>query len=333
MISNFQIDKADRIRKLLEDNFGEGKNLIFHEAEKNQTELLSLNLIKIYFPKTLYAANLSNKSKSISNNLSTSSRQKINSKREPVKDALASKGLRFGIDWEYFENKLITFHDLQDPNLPLSQIVDKKTISEFDSQKFFNKNESHERVFKSLLRKCLQQKLFQQKVIWQHEERLFMFSDIDGEIERKEHWQGERASSRAVYNRIQKKDKPLETLHHKHLAFKIQFRRFGSNWYLLIKPEWFFSFDGYRKSFYSKKNVDWLKKKENNDQVFNHFRFIYYFLSNNEPLEISKRTYPFLSFVEPVTFDNAPFLDDQEWNPPKFNEKESENTDPPLFKL
>ncbi|OYQ65279.1 hypothetical protein B9G53_07685 [Pseudanabaena sp. SR411] len=332
IVASFPVGKADKIRKILEDNFGEGKSFLYHEAKEDQNERLHLNLIKISFPKTLYIASLSTKLKAIRSNLNQPSRTKKFSKREPVQDALASLGIRFGVDWEYFENRLITFHDLRNSDLALSKIVDKETIIEIDAKSFCDKSSDNEKVFKSLLRKCLQQKLFQRKVKWQHEEKLFIFCDIDGESERKESWKGERVSSREVYTRIVKKDKPHETFYCRHLAFKAQYKKFGDNWYILVKPEWFFSYDGYKKSFYSEEKVDWLKKKENNSQVFNHFRFIAYFLSNNEPLQISRRTYPFLSFGNIENFNSTLILDDQEWNPPKDSEEDSEDIDLPLFK-
>ena len=36
----------------------------------------------------------------------------------------------------------------------------------------------------------------------------------------------------------------------------------GDKWYLCIKPEWFFSRDGLKKSYYHDQRVDWLKSRK-----------------------------------------------------------------------
>ena len=90
-------------------------------------------------------------------------------------------------------------------------------------------------------------------------------------------------------------------------------------WYLLIKPEWFFSSDGYKENYYSFEKVDWLKKQEKNVHVYNHFRFLVHFLKHDEPSTLFKQVkpYQFLSFGDPVIFSSALELVDIEWNPPK----------------
>jgi hypothetical protein len=170
----------------------------------------------------------------------------------------------------------------------------------------------------------LQQKLYHQRVLWQDEDRLFIFADVDGAAIRTEQWHGKRESERVVYERVMKNNKPDEILSCKHLAFRTQYKRFGNKWYLLIKPEWFFSYDGYKRSFYGSERIDWLKRQEGNSQVFNHLRFIVYFLTHDKPPEIfvERRTYPFLSFGEILSFDSALSLNDNEWKPPRAKEDE-----------
>ena len=189
---------------------------------------------------------------------------------------------------------------------------------------FYSVDENHERVFKTLLGRCLQQKLYRQRVLWQYEDKLFIFADWNGEARRTEQWRSERKNERVVYERVMKDNKPDEILRCKHLAFRTQYKRFGSKWYLLIKPEWFFSYDGYYRSFYGSKNIDWLKRHENNSQVFNHLRFIAHFLTYDKPLDlfVKRHTYPFLSFGKLLSLDFALALDDNDWNPPDTKEED-----------
>ena len=55
---------------------------------------------------------------------------------------------------------LITFHDLSDSDLPLAEVIDLGTVTPIEPDEFYGANENQERVFKSLLRRCLQQKLY-----------------------------------------------------------------------------------------------------------------------------------------------------------------------------
>jgi hypothetical protein len=244
--------------------------------------------------------------------------RKVKNKRKALQDGLKSKGYKFGVDWEYFEGKIITFHNLGDSFLPLAKLVDEGSIEVFNSADFFDINEDYERIFKSLLRRCLQQKLYHKQVMWQNTEKLFIFSEVDDEPIRKEHWRGKVEDDRIVFEKTMKSNKPDEILKCKHFAFRVEFKHYQDNWFILIKPDWFFSYDGYKKSVYCEKDADWIKRHEKNSNVFTHLRFISYFLSYNT-LELfeNKRSYPFITFGNILKLNNASYLDDREWLPTK----------------
>lgn len=322
-VASFQVAKARIVQDILEANFAEGKPPLFPEGEEKATETVHLNLLEISFPYTLYVADLitydgrPRKTRS-RNKAGVRSRKSINKPREKVQTALGQLGLKFSLDWETHENKIITFHDLNDDNLPLSEIVDKGTITPLSPDEFYGVDENYERVFKSLLGRCLQQKLYRRQVQWQNEEKLYIFCEVDGMAERVEKWRGKKETERSVYWRTMKTNKPEEIWYCKHLAFRTQYKYFGSRWYLLVKPEWFFSRDGYKRSYYNADKVDWLKKQEGNKQVAYHLSFIVHFLKYDRPPDLltTTNTYPFLSFGDVIGFDSAPTLDDLTWNPP-----------------
>ncbi|WP_146005725.1 hypothetical protein [Fischerella thermalis] len=282
-------------------------------------ETVYLNLLELFFPKKLYISDLVvDREKVINDSKDYKIKLKKNaSTRDVIRAALEQSELAFGIDWVCHEGKIVTFHELRDNNLPLSTIIDSRTTTVLDAQEFYEIDYNYENVFKSLLGRCLQQKLYHLDVIWQHQEKLFIFSEVDDAAIRKEEWYGEKKSTRTVYERVMKNNKPNEILSCKHLAFRTRYRRFGHNWYLVILPDWFFSFDGYRRSSYAKDKLDWLKREENDKSVYNHLRFIAAFLKTEKSsdLFVTRYHYPFLSFGELIAFDNAPPLDDDEWNP------------------
>jgi hypothetical protein len=327
-ISDFQIDRAIRVQNILEANFGDASASLSRKFEEKRVETVSLNLLEVTFPSTLYIADIAIEDEPPTNN-STGRRRRFGkpSTRERVQAALKQFGLTFASDWECHESQIIAFHDLSDENLPLSKVIDQGTVTSISPGEYYGEGEEYEDVFKSLLRRCLQQKLFSQHVLWQHEAHLFIFADENGEAIRKESWWGKLEAERTVYDRLMKKDKPTEILRCRHFAFGVQFKHIGDRWYVVIQPDWFFSYDGYKRSSYHEDDLDWIKRHENNGHVFNHVRFITYFLRVDKPSLFDKterRPYRFLSFGELVSFDSAPFLDDKAWNPSGEDEEEKE---------
>jgi hypothetical protein len=306
-VAGMELDRALELLDILEKNFGDGQKNKIIRQNPELTETVYLNLLEIYFPKQLYIADTTE-------NLSSRGRK---SERQIVQDGMKKAGIRFGVDWECHEKKIATFHNLSDSELPLSRIIDKGTVDVLSTEDYFSADGDYERVFKSLLRRCLQQKLFHKKVFWQNEEHLFMFSPRNDEAERIEKWVGKVESSRQVYAKTMKNNKPDEILNCKHLAFRVQFKRMASRWFLAIEPDWFFSIDGYRKNPFSESNLEWLKRKETNGHVYNHLRFICYFLKHEPNTSIfeHEQSYPylFLNFGELKSFSNAPELPDALW--------------------
>jgi hypothetical protein len=154
-------------------------------------------------------------------------------------------------------------------------------------------------------------------------DKLYIFSEVNGEPFRKEESFGRLHDKRTVFKRKMKTHKPNEILYCRHFAFRTNYKRFNKQWYLQITPDWFFSYDGYKRSFFSEKWLSGLKRLENTQSVFNHFRFIEHYLKTRKAHFVDSAgneqdyIYPFVSFGKHVTFDNAPVLEDISWNPPK----------------
>lgn len=325
-VDELQIDEARKIQAILEKNFGDNNHqYLFDPRSDIKTEEVFLNLVELNFPVNLYKANLSIDRGQYQN-------QKISWKdKDIIRAELERKGLKFSCDWTTHSGQLITFHNLFDPKIPLSNIIDKSSIEVIETPKFYSHSSDNDRVFKTLLGRCLQQQLFLKGIAWQNQEKIFIFSPspIKDQEFRQITWQGEREGTRTVCERKMKSNKINEVLHYKHLAFSTEYKRFADQWYLLINPDWFFSCDGYRRSYYHENNVSWLKRNEKNRAVRNHFRFIVSYLEQETTSIFSNRK-NFLSFGNVVSFQDSPYLNDQEWLPKKVEELEipkSLNTD------
>lgn len=333
-IESFQIDKVSRIENILEANFGDANTPMFGHISTLQTESVFLNMLPLRFSETLYLGevnidigeNEQPVQRRYQRGRRRQQRYRFVSKRDQIRTDLEQRGMRFACDWEYHEGKIYTFHNLDDEGNPLRSVIDIGTIENMTSREFYSIDENHERVFKSLLRRSLQQLLYHRGVQWQNEENLFIFVEQDGLAKRTEKWQGKKTNEREVFIRTMKENKPDEILKCKHLAFKTQFRRIGDDWYLVVIPDWFFSINGYWKCPYCENDLKWLKRNENNSHVVNHSQFIAYFLRQQPQPSIfdedRQEGQRFLTFGELISFKDAPLLSDKEWRPARESDDE-----------
>jgi hypothetical protein len=231
-----------KIQELLEENFGHGRPFPWL-VKQELTEYLFLNLVEMFAPDKIFLAELSiDREDTIKNSFGTEQPLKWNSSaREVAATYLRQHGLRFSTEWTCHENKLLTFHDLHDEKLPLRALVDVGTISCEEAKRFYEVDgtidEDRERVFKSLLGRCLQTLLYHCGVQWQHKEKLFIFTENgptpceqEGEyVVRKDTWVGEKESTRTVFWRKMKTEKPDEIFYCKHLAFETRYHQWEAS--------------------------------------------------------------------------------------------------------
>lgn len=276
-------------------------------------ERVNLNLVEVYFPTTLYVADLRT-------DIEEFKSKRLRNERKMVRKALEMLNLRAPSDYEVSAGQLITFHPLDDTHGPFAQLIELGTVTPLQAREFYGADTDRERIFKSLLRFTLQQKLYKHGVRWKHEDSLFIFVPwAGGDLIREENWVGQRASKRTVYERKLNKKDPNKTFLCKHLAFAVDFVFSVGRWYIAITPDWYFSFgDDFRRSAYADANLSWLKRKEVNSTVGGHFRFLAAWLSaldQDDLFESIKSPAATLSLGETVSFSNHPSLPDDTWLP------------------
>lgn len=294
-------------------------------------EKVNLNLIEIYFPPTLYIGDL------IGRDTASRKNQHNRDERQVVREKLKELGLRAPSDYVVNAQRLISFHHLDDSNGPFRSLVDMGTVTPLGSKEFAKIDDDHNRIFKSLLRFALQQKLFKRQIHWKHKESLFVFMPLEnGDLFREETWTGYRQSTRTVFEKKLSKTDVEKVFYSKHFAFEVDFLEAGSHWYMALTPDWFFSYgDDFRKSFYADEHVSWLKRNENNRSVSDHFRFLASWLRNLDQEDmflITESSTTTLTFGDAVSFNNHPKLNDEAWLPLR-NPAESDSDKSPLGKL
>ena len=282
-----------------------------------------LNLIEIGFPDTLYVADWNFTRKQLGT-------RKRND-RKLVQEALDQKGLRFALDWVTTEQQIITFHDLSDEFLPLAEIVDQGTVTALGTDEFYE-SPVYRNIFVEVLQRCLQQKLYHLGIQWQQDEKEYIFISQNGENIRRIEWTDLRTVPRTVYRQIADLKDKTKTYCHEHFAFEAKFYEFDNIWYLAVRPDWFYSIDGYRRAWYTIEDKRKYKKQvEANQNVSTHVRFIQSFIATNDPdskaqLDMfsestNQRKYDFLWIKGREEVRGMPRLPDADWkrkNPDDF---------------
>lgn len=272
-----------------------------------------LNLIEVYFPARIYVADLRD-------DVGSKADRRPRNERKLIRTTLEELNLRVPSGYEVSSRQLITFHPLDDSQGPFARLIELGTVTPLVPSEFYGSNNDQERIFKSLLRFTLQQKLHRHRVRWFHDDGLFAFLPFDDkESLREETWTGHKKTSRRVFERKQNKNDPSKTFICKHFAFATDFVLNDGRWYIALTPDWYFSYgDDYRRSRYADESLKWLKRKEVNRTVTDHFRFLTSWLAaldQDDLFALAAGGAPTLTFGEVLAFDNHPSLDDEAWLP------------------
>lgn len=288
-----------------------------------------LNLIEVGFPDILYIADWNFTKKQLGT--------RIRNDRKLVLEALNQRELRFSVDWVTIDKQIISFHDLGDSSIPLSEIIDHGTLTKIETIEFYE-NDAYVNKFIELLQRCLQQKLFHLGIKWQHQEKEYIFVSVNNTSERNIEWEDQRKGTRRVYREIPDLKDNTRIYCHEHFAFATKFYEFGSSWYLSVTPDWFYSKDGYARAWYAIEDKrSYKKRNEANLNVSAHVRFIQSYIATNNPQSKTQmslfsgskqplRVYNHLWIKDRIEVQGMPRLIDGEWR--KKNPKDFEHFEP-----
>lgn len=319
--------KLQAIAKLYEHEFSdiqiEQRKKKFENGYLNtEPENIAPNFVKIEFPGTMFMAELNideaEVTESLNIYLATINKRPIR-KLKPNK--LVQRALRNvrskNKDWILFENYLYTFRNLHDTTEPMRKIVDVGTISEIGCAEFYEQGEGTNRVFKNLLRNTLMELCLEKGIEWYSSRKLFRFANSNPPTSKQVRWKGKKESTKTViFEMINKKEGHV--ICYRSLAFKPSFLNFDQDWYLVINPTWSFTNPGgYRESRFEAAYMSGIKRLENNNSVYNYFRFFAYYLSYTD-LFTTDFAYMKIQKSEPISL--SPRLDEKKWVPAKVPE-------------
>jgi len=288
----------------------------------NEAENLSPNLLGINFPDTLYKAELNIDEEKLLEELNE---YLISIEKKPIKKMRLGKSVKRAlrnhnnksVDWLLHGNSFYTFKNLNDEKESFRKIIDKGTITPFDSKDFYESNEDNKKVFKHLLRNTLMELCSIRKIEWYGPQEIFRFSNNQkNPNQKKVKWKGKKESTKTViFEMINKKESHIICF--RSLAFKSSFLNIADHWFLVLNPTWSFTNPGgYHTSRFESAYMSGLKRMENNNAVFNYFRFFGYYLSFVDLFTVD---YPYLKIKPHQSLPLSPRLEEKTWRPVKLN--------------
>lgn len=255
--------------------------LSFSEETVEAPTTITSNLLEVNLPTDVYVGELSIDEKAVKSRAKEELgyRGRARSTKSVVKMALLLEGIDTD-SWVFHDGRLFSFRD---PNITgLASVLDEGTVEVLqtgdltDSGQIDNVN-----IMKQLLFAETQERLRSGNVKSHPKDRFFFFCPNEEEAtSRFESWVGKKTATRRVYEvKYQKKD-PSKVAHHKHFSFELSFVDIDGTWFAQIRPSWYFSYNGYKRSNWHDDLLSQQKRLELNATVRNMVRFTAYYLAN-----------------------------------------------------
>lgn len=280
-VSALRITAQERILQEFEHILGEAEAFTSFSTEAIETPTtITSNLQAIEIPEAVYVAELTIDDEAVIErakaNLNYGGRSR--NRRSTIKMALLLEHV--GTDaWVYHDGRLFTFEDMERSGV--AAVIDIGTIERLDVADLSDSPEiDNVDVLKQLLVAQTQERLKHQQVRLHTKDRFFFFGpSVEGQRERKEAWIGKKRSERRVYKVVEQKKDVTKVAHHQHLSFELSFIRIGDAWYAEIVPSWYYSINGYKRSYWHEDLLSKQKRQEHNSTVRDQVRFVAYFLA------------------------------------------------------
>ena len=280
-ISHLRLTAQKRVLRLFRQMLGDVDAMVDLGQQKVESaRVLTSNLQAIELPRYIYVGEVSVDDGPVVE----WARQSLDYKRrKPTKSTLVKFALMMNgterDDWLVFENRIFSFRDVE--TCSLSAVTAEGSVERLDVSELAGSEEpDNVNIVKYLLVREMKHRLHDVGVEFHHREKLFFFTPLAEESERKEVWVGKSKAVRTVYWLKMSKADPDKVDHHKHLAFGLSFTDLGGSWFAQIIPDYLHTFNGYRKSFIDDKLTARQKRLDRNPAVRNAVRFIAYFLRN-----------------------------------------------------
>ena len=214
-------------------------------------------------------------------------------------------------DWSIRRNRFIAFHDPRGQSSEL--LVKPNSVKVVDTVSFINagnQDDSNEMAF--LLRKCLERQFKNQLTFRKHKKRslLMFYSETpNASLEYSYHSAFNKAKSKVVSVHMQK-NYSSSVAYVRHHAFFLKFEHIGDDWFLVVEPTFFFTYDGHRTHRSAEALLSGKKRLENNSAIRGQVLMWQHLLCRAD--QDHDINLPFLEAIrEPakIRFELAPIID------------------------
>jgi NAD-dependent SIR2 family protein deacetylase len=172
------------------------------------------------------------------------------------------------------EQKIFTFHDLEDEANPLRSLVDPGTIEPIATGEFFAGTEG-ERLLVRILNDSLRKHLYSRGLIVDNKRKRAYFPRTPQGV-RAIAYQGRLRRARRTVVKARTSPASGKITYWEHEALGYQFHKFGNTWALMLEPGYVFTFDG-KKGLLAPEKINKLSTKrasrDYNSAVLNDLSF------------------------------------------------------------
>lgn len=167
-------------------------------------------------------------------------------------------------DWVARGGRLLTFSDLA--GSALRHVVDQGSIETLDTEEFaLHEEEEEHNLFIELLNRTLRAQL-EPTLAWNRPLKLYYFPADVPKIDRSYRYASmKNEASRAVVKAFRRPDGAVSFV--RHSAFHPRFWREFDDWYLSVRPNYMFTWDGSRPDKFAGARLSKIKRLENNAAV------------------------------------------------------------------
>ncbi len=224
-------------------------------------------------------------------------------------------------EWTLGNKMLTSFHDLG--TAPWSSVCDQGTLEEHNTIDWATTSDLvRQRAFVQLLNACLREKLFPKGVKYSRDSDFYYFRASKDLTDREYAYQSrENRTSRWVFKGYPKKSDHTQMSYYRHSAAGLHFVRYDNEWYLQVTPNYYFTRDGERPSFYAPNLTSGIKRLENNQAVHGQVVMWAQLLTERSLFDTGPG---FLDFTALVQQELGAGLDDDAWL--KHEEKEKQTS-------
>lgn len=221
---------------------------------------------------------------------------------------------------------LISPYDLTTDPWPL--VCERGTVEEFDAREWADSADpDRQREYARLLRLALRELLWPAVRLWPTQ-NLFAFRALDEDRDRRFGFaiRGRRRQP-AVVRVYSWTFEEQRYVRYRHLALDPAFRRDDRNWFVELTPSYLFTRDGREIDGRHEQLLAGIKRLERQPAVLRHVELWAAYLTR--PAELTRPTYPYLSFGDLVTAEASFGIPDHAWR--SWDEPADESAAPELL--